>query len=109
MGYYLAQAITGHGKFNACLKRIKKRTSAECTYCECDSDDVRRTLFECSQWVAKRRLLEEQISKPFTEENMVTRMLENEEKWHAVETFITTVIKKKEEDEWAQARTNLTT
>ena len=112
MGYYLTQAMTGHGKFNlfnAYLKRIKKRTSAECTYCGCDPDDVRHTLFECSQWVAERRLLEEKISKPFTEENMVTKMLENEEKWHVVETFITTVLKKKEEDEWAQARTNLTT
>ena len=59
--------------------------------------------------MAERRLREEKISKPFTEENMVTRMLENEVKWHAVETFITTVLKKKEEDEWAQARTNLTT
>ena len=40
MGYYLTQAMTGHGKFNAYLKRIKKRASAECTYCRCDPDDV---------------------------------------------------------------------
>ena len=33
VGFYLAQALSGHGCFNAYLKRFKKRDDESCRYC----------------------------------------------------------------------------
>jgi hypothetical protein len=48
VGFYLAQALTGHGCFGAFLHRIGKKPTPACWYCgEEVEDDAQHTLFEC--------------------------------------------------------------
>lgn len=48
--YYLTQALTGHGAFNAYLKRFKKRRSAQCRYCGEANDTAEHTILNCTEW-----------------------------------------------------------
>ena len=45
VGFYLAQALSGHGCFNAYLKRFKKRDDESCSYCGSLVDNAEHTLF----------------------------------------------------------------
>ena len=43
VGFYLAQALSGHGCFNAYLKRFKKRDDESCHYCKCTALAINTT------------------------------------------------------------------
>ena len=45
VGFYLAQALSGHGCFNAYLKRFKKRDDESCRYCGSLVENAEHTLF----------------------------------------------------------------
>ena len=49
VGFYLAQALSGHGCFNTCLKRFKKRHEEMCYYCESPVDNAEHALFVCAK------------------------------------------------------------
>ena len=57
VGFYLAQALSDHGYFNAYLKRFKKRDEEMCYYCDSPVDNAENALFVCAKWgVAKEAL-----------------------------------------------------
>ena len=47
VGFYLAQALSGHGCFNAYLKRFKKRYDESCRYCGSLVENAKHTLCLC--------------------------------------------------------------
>ena len=49
VGFYLAQALSGHGCFNAYLKRFKKRDDESCSYYGSLVDRAEHTLFFCAR------------------------------------------------------------
>ena len=55
VGFYLAQALSGHGCFNAYLKRFKKRDDVSCSYCGSLVDKAENTLFFCARWACRAR------------------------------------------------------
>ena len=54
VGFYLAQALSGHGCFNLYLKRFKKRDDESCRYCGSLVENAEHTLFVCARWGAER-------------------------------------------------------
>lgn len=111
MDYFLTQALTGHGCFNAYLERFKKTESAACLHCNHCPDDARHTIFECSASEEDRRNLQKIIGVNITEGSLIPVMLGCEENWRAVSDFITKTMKMKrrlEEADRAQ-KTQITT
>ena len=53
VGFYLAQALLGHGCFNAYLKRFKKRDEDSCRYCDSLVENAEHALFVCARWGAE--------------------------------------------------------
>ena len=49
VGFYLAQALSGHGCFNAFLRRFKKRDEDMCCYCDFPGDNAEHALFAQSE------------------------------------------------------------
>ena len=49
VGFYLAQALSGYGYFNAYLKRFKKRDEEMCYYCDSPVDDAEHAFFVCTK------------------------------------------------------------
>ena len=50
VGYYLAQAFSGHGCFNAYLRRFKKVDDESCRYCRSLVENAEHALFVCARW-----------------------------------------------------------
>ncbi|CAL7932877.1 unnamed protein product [Xylocopa violacea] len=100
MNYYLTQAFTGHGTFNAYLKKFKKRRSAQCRYCEWETDNAEHSIFECSgfnsiradQWVD----IKGQKIRP---ETLLAEMLRKKNKWETLSGIITRIIQIKDNDD----------
>ena len=46
---YLVQALSGHGSFNAYLKRFKKSDEEACCYCNSPVDNTEHALFTCAK------------------------------------------------------------
>ena len=57
VGFYLAQALSGHGCFNAFLRRFKKRDEEICCYCETPVDNAEHALFVCAKWGVAREAI----------------------------------------------------
>ena len=57
VGFYLAQALSGHGCFNAYLWRFKKRDEEMCCYCDFPVDNAEHALFVCAKWGVARETL----------------------------------------------------
>ena len=60
IGFYLAQALSGHGCFNAYLKRFKKRDES-CSYCGSLVDNAEHTLFFCAWWCVAREAVGREV------------------------------------------------
>ena len=58
VGFYLVQALSGHGCFNAYLKRFKKRDDESCRYCGSLVENAEQTLFVCARWGAEREAVD---------------------------------------------------
>ena len=54
VGFYLAQALSGHGCFNAYLKHFRKRDDEWCCYCGSLVENAEHTLFVCARWGVER-------------------------------------------------------
>ena len=102
IGYYLTQALTGHGCFNAYLKRFKKTDITKCFHCGHSLDDARHTIFLCpaseNEWIDLQAALG---GTRLEETNMMRVMLKNQQSWGVAEAFVTATMKKKEEAERA--------
>ena len=96
VGFYLAQALSVHGCFNAYLKRFKKRDDESCSYCGSLVDNAEHTLFVCARWGAEKEAVGRTVGAQFTPDTMVSLMLQSEQKWIPIESFDTLVMKTRE-------------
>lgn len=99
IGYYLTQAMTGHGKFESYLYRFKRTITPECKQCGYSEDDAEHTIFHCRAWSNERGILEETLGTEITVANLVGLMLDGVTEWNAVQTYVTKVLKEKERQE----------
>lgn len=93
--FYTTQFLTGHGNFNKYLCKYKKRDNGRCSYCNAE-DDAKHTFFVCKKWEKERQRVEETTGiNVLNEENIIEKMLENEDNWEAMTGFIKEVMEKK--------------
>ena len=78
VGFYLAQALSGHGCFNAYLKPFTKRDDESCRYCGSLVDNSEHTLFVCARWGVAREAVGQAVSAQLTPDTMVSLMLQSE-------------------------------
>ena len=81
VGFYLAQALSGHGCFNSYLKRFKKRDDESCSYCGSLVDNAEHTLFVCARWGVEREAVGREVGAQLTPDTMVSLMLQSEWIW----------------------------
>ena len=80
VGFYLAQALSGHGCFNVYLKRFKKRDDEPCSYCGSLVDNAEHTLFVCARWGVAREAFDRTVSAELTPDTIVSLMLLSKQK-----------------------------
>ena len=93
VGFHLAQALLGHGCFKAYMKRFKRRDDESCCYCGSLVDNADHTLFVCATWGAEREAVGRAADAQFTPDTMVSLVLQSEQKWIPIESFVTLVMK----------------
>ena len=98
VGFYLAKALSGHGCFNAYLKRFKKRYDELCSYCGSLVDNAEYILFFCARWGVAKEAVGREVGAQLTPDTMVSLMLQSEQKWILIESFVTLVMKTRELD-----------
>ena len=106
VGLYLVQALLGHGCFNAYLKRFKERDDESCHYCGSLVENAEHTLFVCARWGAEREAVGRAVGAQLTPDTMVSLMLQSEQIWMLIESFITLVMKTREFDGRAERGNN---
>ena len=95
VGFYLTQALTGHGCFNAYLKRFNIRPSEACDFCNDPLEDAKHTLFVCQTWQTYRQEMNTETGIEVKPENMVSLMVESEENLRSIETFVVKTMRDK--------------
>ena len=98
VGFYLTQALTGHGCFNAYLTRFKIGNEEACDYWGSSLDDAEHTLFARGEWSVAREAASRSVGAELTPDMMVPLMLKSEECWQHVESFVTQVMRTKDLD-----------
>ena len=106
VGFYLAQALSGHGCFNAYLKRCKKRDDESCCYCGSLVENEGPTPFVCDRWEAEREAVVRAVGTQFTSNTMISLMLQSEQMWVLIESFVTLVMNTRELDGRAECGNN---
>ena len=66
VGFYLEQALSGHGCFNKYLKRFKKRYDESCRFCGSLVENAKHTLFGCARWGLAREAISRVVSAQLT-------------------------------------------
>lgn len=98
-GYYLTQALSGHGSFRTYLHKIGKSESDYCVYCG-EVDNAEHTLFTCVRWANLREITERKIGGiALSRANFIDCMLEEEGNWRAIEEMVSSILAIKEKDE----------
>lgn len=98
LNYYLTQFLTGHGSFRKYLCERERSRDDECLYCG-EKDDAEHTIIYCPRWNRERQTAEEKLHIKLSTENIIDTMLEDEEKWIQINTFISAVLKAKSKEE----------
>lgn len=103
MNYYVTQMLSGHGSFGHFLNRIQKRETAECFHCAIADDTLEHTVFDCPSWESYRIELYSKLGLDIQTrhilEEIVEKILVNEENWLAFSYYAVSVLKTKEEEE----------
>lgn len=89
--YHLTQFLTGHGGYRSYLYRCGHDDSARCPTCSDQDETVEHVIFKCHRFDEERRSLELQVGCNLSPENIVEVMMESEEKWNSITSFITLV------------------
>ena len=98
-GFYLAQALSGHGCFYAHLKRFKNRDDESCRYCGSLVDNTEHTLFVWARWGVAREAVGRAVGAQLTPDTTDSLMLQSEQ---LIESFVTLVMKTRELDGHAE-------
>ena len=93
-GFCLVQALSGHGGFNAYLRRFKKRDEEMCCYCDFPVDNAEHALFVCAKWGVARGALRQAVDAELTPDTMVSHMHQSERNWTLIKSFATLVIRR---------------
>ncbi|KAF2902781.1 hypothetical protein ILUMI_03409 [Ignelater luminosus] len=97
INYFTTQILTGHGSFSEYTKRIGKRESDNCRYCD-SVDTADNTLLRCRRWARQRIHMNTELG----EELSLANSLEvSQEKWGHITEFVRNIMLKKEKDERA--------
>ena len=96
VGFYLAQTLSGHGCFNAYLRRFKKRDEEMCCYCDSPVDNAYHALFVCANWGVAKEAVGQAVDAELTPDTIVPLMLQSERIWTLIESFVTLVMKTRE-------------
>lgn len=102
--FHLTQALTGHGCFSSYLHRFGKLASPACKFCDDGYDDAEHTLFTCDAFHTQRLKVETTVGIELTPENMVETMMGSKRNWEDIKSFITEILKRKEEEERERQR-----
>ena len=94
INYHLTQLFTGHGIFRNYLKRFAVAETENCWYCE-ETDSPDHTFFKCRTSVNARRDLNTKMGQEINADNIVENMLKSKTNWSEIETYVTTILKKK--------------
>ena len=106
VSFYLAQALSDHGCFNAYLKRSKKRDDESCRYCGSLVENAEHTLFVFARWSAEREVVGRVVGAQLTPDTMISLMLQSKQIWMLIESFVTLVMNTKELDGRAECGNN---
>ena len=90
--------LSGHGFFNAYLKRLKKRDDESCRYCGSLVETAEHTLFVCARRAIAMEAFGRAVNAELTPHTMVPLMLQSEGVWRYIESFITLVMRTKDLD-----------
>ena len=88
------------------LKRFKKRDNDSCRYCGSLVENAEHTLFICARWGAEREAVGRAVGAQLTPDTIVSLMLQSEQIWMLVESFVTLVMKTRELDGRAERGNN---
>ena len=69
-------------------------------------ENVKHTLFVCAMWGAEREAVGRAVGAQLTPDTMVSLMLQYEQIWMLIESFVTLVMKKRELDRRAERGNN---
>lgn len=97
VNHWLTQVLTGHGAFNTYLARIRKLPTGTCNTCTGDEDTVEHVVYHCPRWHQLRRTCF-LTTGLLTPDNTVSKMLEREECWKAVDLFVCELLQEKTRD-----------
>ena len=73
-----------------------KRDEEMCCYCDFPVDNAEHALFVCAKWGVAREALGQAVGAELTPDTMVTLMLQSEQIWRLIESFVTLVMKTRE-------------
>ena len=69
-------------------------------------DNAEHTLFVCSRWGVERKAVVRAVGAQLTPDTMVSLMLQSEQKWILIESFVTLVVKTRQLDGRAERGSN---
>ena len=98
INHYMTQILSGHGCFQAYLKKFKIILDDRCVYCKIEIDTAEHTLFHCSRWAEDRASVYRNVRLSSTPDNMVSKMLENKIYWDAISNLMNIIMKTKLDD-----------
>ncbi|KAK7862431.1 hypothetical protein R5R35_001341 [Gryllus longicercus] len=98
LNYHTTQFLTEHGNFGVYTLRIGKTLHDLCRYCQA-KDTAEHTAFRCCRWEKLRFELNLQLGEDITTENIINKMTESNSNWSSINTYLTTILRKKEKDE----------
>lgn len=98
VNYYLTQMLSGHGYFRKYLYRMNKCSSPYCIYEERECvDDAEHTFFQCIRWRDEREAIVRRIG-PITPDNVVEKMLLEEQNWLVMASYCENLLRSKKID-----------
>ena len=77
-----------------------------CCYCDFLVDTAEHALFVCTKWGVAREALGQAVGAELTPDTMVPLMLQSEQIWMFIKSFVTLVMKARELDERAERGNN---
>lgn len=94
--YYVTQALSGHGCFNAYLKRFGLQRNARCYACG-THDDAKYVIFDCRAGMDARKELHDTEGRAITTTNLVEEMIRNKKTWRRIAGALERIMRDKEQ------------
>ncbi|XP_076660075.1 uncharacterized protein LOC143363362 [Halictus rubicundus] len=98
LDFYLTQALTGHGVFNAFRRRIGKAESRDSWFHQGTLDTPEHTLFICQEWGEERKELEYELElreEDISPRSVMEAICKKQPAWMAFSAFCRKILKKR--------------